>query len=1423
MNSKILLTGALAVLAIGCSNPGVVDRTQPNYTKKSDLLEGQWYYKNTIVGAPNSATVTRVAFGGQLEKIRWEVQEKLLVGYRTYEVVPGRDPRIDMENSRIGDVRFKDGRPYKGTPVVAYAIESHFDRERVYNPATGEQTNVLIENTQDRPWYQREFMRVDWAHNQLVNFDQCDGLVSCYGTNSLNMRFITKEDAVQNDNAPVEERDVEGKLKYFDFTVQAIGDPPRLYYPGYGYIPYCWLNPTFDCESSNFYMRTSIMRVDEERVKDYEPLVYDDHLMVKFGMFRTQTWAYDKGYTFTDQGRILYASRHNIWRRAHSPDEITNENPLGKIPVQRRELRPIAYHLTGHFPSELLAAAVGPNSLESSWDYAFRRAVAVPRGLEVDQVPQMFFVCENPVPDYTKKEGMAPAEAEGRQRACGAPGTYVRMGDIRYHQLTYIDQLAGGLLGYGPSATDPETGEVVWATANQYGKTLDTWAASSMQVIDVLNGEISLSQLIKGEDIKDFVNANLNPTDPRRKAAGPNDGTGGLTSDVTRPMGTLSRLVPDFKGEMLAYKAQGHLPLRTQDRRAVVAELIAKNPELEQTLTSLPEVKAAVMGMVAHPEFQRRLESDPAFYNKVAREVMMGVDPITLGKKQLHEQLLKRNEKEGCIYDLDYNDPDYVGVAKQKSRKIAARITELQNQGKSPEVAKAQAKKEIFDEIRREAWRSVAEHEVGHTLGLRHNFIGSADAMNYQDGYWDLRKETIGVMVAGQRVLPVTPQNMVDAAQLNQKQIDNGLYEYTYSSIMDYGARVTAQNKGIGKYDRAAILFAYSGGDEPGYVEVFNNLRNDYDQPNYAVATDNVSKTMMVRNARLEFPMLQVEHYTPVNTYIQDKFHYTTVPFMFAEKNLPFEKALDEGIARMNDRSFRKWSEMKGWYTRIEQELKDYNLSARWFGNNDWERAREIVGRVGRGMPVEVPYWFCSDSEVGANMMCNLQDQGADTYEMTSKWIERFDQNYAFMNFRRDRLMYSPNTVFAGKFIRYLQNIPNVYQQWLFNIYYLQRYYYLTAEQLDEFYGLGDPIWQNYWTMSVIDSTNLLLQQLATPSAGYHGKEAISGRWVYVPDNAPDNLRIQSPSAEATFIATVKQKYNYTDVAYVPRGPGRSMFTQFSKVGWDFYTKVDEVGHFWDQAAALAALTTSETNFLGVDRGSDALRYSLPYYLTFDKEMAPLFGAVWTEDKAAYADSLVKLGDGTARVMPRVFVRGENYIDNFDYPPPQQVPVDNNGNAMPMDKVESNMPWGTRFYAELLSMAYFTENFNQEYAMFNQIYRLGSGEALTPATGFTVVTVDDPFGGGYVYAALKRTFNPNGVALAGQDAAAQKMIERTRTNTQKWNDAKGVNKDDPSDDVLINDERNIPRNSAYWEGRVREDVRNLEMMRGLYEIFGRAI
>ena len=52
---------------------------------------------------------------------------------------------------------------------------------------------------------------------------------------------------------------------------------------------------------------------------------------------------------------------------------------------------------------------------------------------------------------------------------------------------------------------DPETGEVVQAVANVYGPGLDSWTGSASQALDVLNNEVSLSDVIMGKDIKKVV------------------------------------------------------------------------------------------------------------------------------------------------------------------------------------------------------------------------------------------------------------------------------------------------------------------------------------------------------------------------------------------------------------------------------------------------------------------------------------------------------------------------------------------------------------------------------------------------------------------------------------------------------------------------------------------------------------------------------------------------------------------------------------------------------------------------------------------------------------------------------------------------------------------------------------------------------
>lgn len=1533
---RAVLLATTALVAVGCGQPELVDRTGPNYVKKSELLEGTWYIQESVIDAPKTPNgVATIGYGGKMEKVRWEVQEDMLVGYRSYEIVPGADPRVDRPNSKLGKVVFRDGRPYKGNPVFAYKIESHFDRQRQYNAATGEQTNVLVEDTQDRPWYEREYMRVDWSTSTVINYENCSGGNGqdnqCIGSGGLYMRYVTKQDQNPTDQALEFTRDANGKLNYFDWVSQAIVDPRSIDYPGYGRLPLCMFNPTFDCESVDVRVRTSVLKVDEAVANDYEPLVYSDKLMTKFGLFRQESYSYSKDYYYTYSGQQFFAMRHNIWDRAH--DENGN-----LIPVVDRALRPIVYYMTQNTPAYLegsasahLAKAQGMDpaqTIEASWDRSYRRAVAVPRGLEISDVDQMFFVCESPV-------------REGSPAACGPVGTYARIGDLRYNIIPYVDQNAGGLLGLGPSSMDPETGRVVHAAANIYGPTLDTWAGGSQQMIDVVSGELTISELIAGKDVKDYVFANLNPTDPRRPATGPWQSQNPLISDNTRPMGSFGNLDGKLKNLAAQWKQNGTLPVSRENRRAVVERLVKLNPSLEEELINLPEIRIAIQTMTTNAGFKAKVQTDSAFYRTVARNILLGIDPVEEAITRLRDT---PDPTVGCFYEYSYSDEDYVGLAKRKVAQQNELVTKFKQQGRTDADALVAAKAEIFNSLRREAYRSVTEHEIGHTLGLMHNFVASADALNYHDGYWDLRKDTIGVSVGGQRVLPVTPQNLSDAAKPNQKQIDAAMYEYQYSSIMDYGARVNAQNRGVGKYDDAAILFAYAGGFEPGWVEVFNELRpvphNSNETANITVPLDNQAKVFTVRGAQVEIPLAHVEHYTGASNFYSDKYHYTTLPFHFADQKPSFDGMLDQGISRMKNRSFRKWSELEGHYKGIERSLKRFNLSQGGLSETDYVRARDIVlgahaelidgsdikiqpvgiplcgsspcnkvdgttytmrafgtvdftiepyvagtyeigvrasQQVGGGtpieflvsfdgeavksqnfaqpmfdgvvrfqaplkpgkhtvsvtftneepartrtlvveqittaivklegggttVPVEVPFMYCSDYEVGANLLCNRHDQGADVFEMTSKWIERFEQSYVFSNFRRDRLSYSPSAVASGKFGRYLGNIPNVYQQWLFNIFYLAKYYQLTPEEMDKYYGLGDPIYQNYWTMAVVDSTNLLMQQLAVPSAGYHGKKA-DGTWEYVPTGDPQNRRLETAAESALKTELARpQNGGYSDIAYVPRGPGRAMFTVYDTFGYDNFYRVNEAGHFWDVYASLIALSTSETNFLGVDRGSDALRYSLPYYTTFNLEMAPLFNNYWTENSAYFAPQMAKQSDGTALLQLPTFIRAQDFIPGFVYPPPPVVPVDGTGTPMVMSKVAPISTWTARFYAQFLSMAYFTTNGNMEFANFNQVFRLGSGDNLTPAAGFSVVTYEDPFGGGYVYAAMKKTGQVNPPAGAA-------MVERAAGYKIKWGQAVASNQ--PVDG----------KTATEWETEVRGATRTLELMRGFYDIFGSA-
>lgn len=169
------VAAALSLGGPGCSVLPQVNRVQTNLIDKS-VFEGDWWYTRTVIqldddaayavgaagsGAPWAGAMSNYDIASQsgvIGRIRWVIDENFLYAYRATEIIPGSN--ADAHSAE-----------FRGSPLAVYRVQAHVDVRQEYNPGTGEATNVVSENTTDRRWYDRRFLRVDWSQN-LVSFGE---------------------------------------------------------------------------------------------------------------------------------------------------------------------------------------------------------------------------------------------------------------------------------------------------------------------------------------------------------------------------------------------------------------------------------------------------------------------------------------------------------------------------------------------------------------------------------------------------------------------------------------------------------------------------------------------------------------------------------------------------------------------------------------------------------------------------------------------------------------------------------------------------------------------------------------------------------------------------------------------------------------------------------------------------------------------------------------------------------------------------------------------------------------------------------------------------------------------------------------------------------------------------------------------------
>ncbi len=1348
---------------------------QPNVVPKS-IFEGEWYTRSTVVDVPYHVNETFISAQSELDRVRWEIQEDFLIAYRTYEQINNTDNAADDPN-------------FKGGVVAMFAIESHFDVQRGYNPLTGEQNNTINENTTDRAWYEREFMRVDWSENRAAP-NVYNIAVTGYGTFADQFTpesYFVQSTELDNPYQPVVGPDyidivskdalvdtsgLEGFDCYFltgmrNFNcgtgvvtrrnsfvkIQGDSDYRPLSYPDNFRMTYKAEGANGEAVEKPIRLRYSAIEQDEVPCAETDdPEVCNDVYMgvfEKFGFFRTERLSYDNERGLTEGGVEYIGHRWNIWKDSY--DDAGNP-----IPYENREVKPIIYYLNADYPEDLKEVAL---QMGKDWNEPFADTYRfLTRGKEPPV--QIFEVRENDcnlknVAAYLASHeelkstvqqyiGTTDITADDLIRTCAVltnatrglddQFTWQQFGDIRYSFMNVLSKpTQAPWFGYGPSSVNPRTGEIVVAEANVDGASLDRYAAYATDIVMAINQDLPVGDITTGDNVRRQIEQSLSQKARMMSMLHMPEAANNVTKQIDARFAALpeaSALNADRLKPAADFSAR--LKADTSERYAAIEGTAAEKLLLND------EVVAAFGG-----------NGDWRPGMPVTDEMREAALPGQWAGMKLREFRDKRmetlmNHRNGCMYLHEFTDPSVIGLALELREKNASR-------------------EEIYQLVRREVFRGVMLHEIGHTLGLNHNFEGSFDSLNYFDKYWEIRidseaaiEELRGQLTAD-GLKPGTPEYVnafangyeriyLDAAKRKQSQ-------YQYSTIMDYHAKFNSDFEGLGRYDKAAIKFGYGGIVEmwdPHEVDIGSLSETSPDVYGFWYTNEDfVNSLRSVRAVKQPGkPTTFEERANMLNKRIDVSFdRYVeeirkSYVLKLKQDGVKLAKEEEEAIAefesQINEARDRE----------LEESVED--LEKRDVDDLDFLR---YCGNTNTCLNRIVRYRFNNDYFANSISSNNRFDEGSSFTEIAANALAMYNNYYIFNNFQRDRIgfaMFGGDGLMGTLYDRYFQFMVRPFlQAYIYRFYVFGGFYGEDALNRPDLYGpeqegsLRSQIsfYQDLSTAGCL-GLNALAGVIATPEPGYfcYSKADNSYRRVsqdYVVEGEPyqekyKNISMirsrefrgcESPYTEVN--ATVVENPEYDDLPqdiYIPVGVGKYHSSDFTS---NYLYSWKRIGSFYDKLAALEAITGTQNQFYRIDEYANLGTYTINYWRVFRKELIDMVSGILLREPSRYAGRWTDKGFEPPTLC------------NFNVNDPSALETQNTDNsAAPV--VDPVITETLLNYVIFMGMANMTSSVDEtlDFSRYIKVSVKGAVDDIDYAPGSDIIEWQEP-NSGYVYRAAQ--------------------------------------------------------------------------------------